>query len=265
MNGALIFAFNNETIDYVSMAAWSARRIHQHLDIPVCLVTDTNVSNTIFDCIIKVVPTAGNRRYFGDYHKDVNWYNSDRMDAYELSPWDTTLVLDADYVVASDRLATLFKVDQDFLAHRWAHDVTFGNDFAGLNYFGRYHMPMWWATVMMFRRGHQAKMIFDSMTMVKNNWAHYLHLYNNSHATYRNDHALTIALGLVNGHLLNHPNIPWSLSSIMPDYQIQQIDQDSFRVDYQGVDSKPRWIELKGQDFHAMGTKNIGEIVASAG
>lgn len=38
--GALIFAFNNEATDYVSMAAWSAKRIRHYLKIPVAVVTD---------------------------------------------------------------------------------------------------------------------------------------------------------------------------------------------------------------------------------
>ena len=38
--GALILAFNNEHTDYLAMAAWSADRIRQHLDIPVAVITD---------------------------------------------------------------------------------------------------------------------------------------------------------------------------------------------------------------------------------
>jgi len=258
MNGALIFAFNNESIDYVSMATWSARRIHRHLDIPVCLVTDTDVDNSVFDHIIKIIPSSGNRRYFDDYQRDTEWYNGERVDAYKLSPWDTTLVLDADYIVSSNRLSTLFNSNQDFLAHRWAYDVTGRNDFFGLNYFGQHHMPMWWATVMMFRRSQQAQLIFESMNMIKDNWTHYRHLYGNSRGAYRNDHALTIALGMVNGHIINHPDIPWKLASLTPEHQFKQTDTDSFRVDFVSENNKSRWIELVGQDFHAMGKKNLG-------
>ena len=38
--GMLIFAFNNEATDYIAMAAWSARNIRRHLDLPVAVVTD---------------------------------------------------------------------------------------------------------------------------------------------------------------------------------------------------------------------------------
>jgi hypothetical protein len=40
--GALIFARNNEQIDYEAMARWSARNIERHLGIPTHIVTDNS-------------------------------------------------------------------------------------------------------------------------------------------------------------------------------------------------------------------------------
>jgi len=246
--GALIFARNNEQIDYEAMARWSAKNIERHLGIPTHIVTDDSAPST-------------NARHFTDVGA-VTWHNLNRMDAYRLSPWDRTLVLDADYVVASNQLQSVLEVDQDFLAHRWAYDVTGCNNFEGLNYFGNNRMPMWWATVMMFRRSQHAELIFNSMQMIRDNWTHYRNLYKNTNATYRNDHALSIALGIVNGHTLNHPGIPWALASLTPDHKLTQIDQDSYRIDFINTKNKPQWLTLQ-QDFHAMGKQQLGEIVAN--
>ena len=71
--GALIFARNNEQIDYEAMACWSARNIERHLRIPTHIVTDDTPST--------------NTRHFTDVG-NVTWYNHNRMDAYWLSPWD---------------------------------------------------------------------------------------------------------------------------------------------------------------------------------
>ena len=38
--GVVIFAFNNEATDYIAMAAWSAKNIRRHLELPVALITD---------------------------------------------------------------------------------------------------------------------------------------------------------------------------------------------------------------------------------
>jgi hypothetical protein len=246
--GALIFARNNEQIDYEAMARWSAKNIERHLGIPTHIVTDSSAPPT-------------NARHFTDVGS-VTWHNLNRMDAYRLSPWDRTLVLDADYVVASNQLQAVLEVDQDFLAHRWAYDVTGCNNFEGLNYFGNNRMPMWWATVMMFRRSRQAELIFDSMQMIRNNWTHYRNLYRNTNATYRNDHALSIALGIVNGHTLTHPGIMWDLASLTPEHKLTQLNQDRYRVDFVNGENKIRWITLT-QDFHAMGKQQLGAIVAN--
>lgn len=246
--GALVFAINNGAIDYEAMAHWNAANIKRHLGIDTHVITTTDSE-------------IHNSRYFTDLGH-VAWYNLSRVDAYDLSPWDRTLVLDADYVVASDQLKSLLQANQDFLAHRWAYDVTGCNDFVGLNYFGEHNMPMWWATVMMFRRSRHAEMIFKSMRMVRDNWEHYRRLYKIRQATYRNDHALSIALLLCDGHNLDHAAVPWNLASLMPDADLKRIDVDRYRVDFLNSKNQPKWITIT-QDFHAMGKTQLEAIVAS--
>jgi len=247
--GALIFARNNEHTDYVAMAQWSARNIQRHLGIETHIVTDAN-------------RTDSGTRQFKDVGT-VTWHNTNRMDAYRLTPWDRTLVLDADYVVASDQLKSVLDSDQDFLAHRWAYDVTGINNFEGLNYFGDVRMPMWWATVMCFNKSRSAELIFDTMAMIRDNWTHYRNIYKNNTPTYRNDHALSIALLIVNGHTLNHNGIPWQLASLTPEHKLTQLSQDRYRVDFVNQERRARWVELR-QDFHAMGKQQLGDIVASS-
>ena len=128
--GALIFAFNNGATDYEAMARWNADNIRRHLGIPTHVVTGQQ-------------PHGTNSRHFSDLGHVV-WHNLSRADAYDITPWDRTLLIDADYVVASDALGSLLESAQDFLAHRYAYDVTDCNDFHGLNHFGAHHMPQWW-------------------------------------------------------------------------------------------------------------------------
>jgi hypothetical protein len=265
--GALIFAFNNEHTNYVQLAAWNANNIRRHLDIPVAVVTDARSNTDIldqFDVVIHAEPEAGGQRHFTDYNQTVTWYNAGRTDAYDLSPWDQTLLLDADYVVASDSLQTVINSHQDFLAHQTAVDATGENDFSGLNYFGSCKMPMWWATVVMFQKSSVAKMIFESIKMVRYNWPHYRRLYQTGTSVYRNDHALSIALGIVDGHTLTSSSIPWNLVSVLPDHRVSQVGTDHYRIDYVNSQNQLRWLDLCNQDFHAMGKKHLGDIVAKS-
>ena len=262
--GALIFAFNNESTDYVAMAQWSAKNIRRHLGIPTAIVTDVDPGDQRlrgFDQVISATASAGGTRWFEDYQATVTWHNAGRVDAYTVSPWHQTLVLDADYVVASDQIKTLLNSNQDFLAHARAYDLTGQDNFTSLNEYGEYHMPMEWATVMMFRRSDHAELIFDCMKMIKNNWRHYKDLYHIAGPTYRNDHALSIALTIVNGQTLQHNSIPWDLASVTPEHSVARINQDCYRINYVDQHKRPRWITIHNQDFHAMGKRHLEEII----
>jgi len=265
--GALIFAFDNEQTNYVAMASWSARNIRRWLNIPTAVVTDIDPNDKRlrgFDQVISATASAGGTRWFEDYQATVTWHNAGRTDAYALSPWDQTLVLDADYVVASDQLKIVLNSDQEFLAHASAYDITGTNNFAGLNDYGEYKMPMSWATVMMFRKSTHARLIFDCMAMIRANWRHYKNLYQIASSTYRNDHALSIALNIVNGQTLKYTSIPWALASVTPEHTVTRTSKDCYRIDYQDQHKRPRWTMIKNQDFHAMGKSHLEKLIETS-
>ncbi len=260
--GELIFAFNNEKTDYVSMAAWSSKRIRRHLNIPTAVVTDVDPGDprvSGFDRVITTNATSGGTRYFEDYQTSVTWHNAGRTDAYNLTPWDQTLVLDADYVVCSNQLQLVLNAPQDFIAHRDAFNVA-RPDEPFLDSFGAHKFPMWWATVMMFRQGSTAQYIFDAMHMIKTNWQHYRDLYSIAEKNYRNDYALSIALGIVSGHTLKVDSIAWPMMSVTPDTVLSRQtwqDTELWNMRYTGSDGKPKTVDIVGQDFHAMGKRHL--------
>lgn len=261
--GALIFAFNNDDIDYVAMAAWSAENIRRHLGIPVCVVTDEPTVPDAFDRVVQLARGESGSRYFEDIEKSVNWYNYNRVNALTASPWDQTLVLDADYVVASSALKPLLKSSQEFLCHRLAYDLTRPGFLDGLNNFGDRGMPMWWATVMLFQKTAYVKHIFQVMEMVRDNWRHYCDLFGIHRSTYRNDFALSMAIGVVSGHTWQCTEIPWNLASVMPHDRVGQVAQDHYEVKFLDQDRRLRRVTVKNHDFHAMGKRSLGEIIAS--
>lgn len=260
--GALIFAYNNTAFDYVKMAAWTADNVRRHLGIPVALITDRPTDH-VFDKVILQASTAKDQRWFDDAKCRVPWNNWSRPDAYDLSPWDRTLLIDADYVVASDRLKVMLDTAGEvFLCHDRAQDAASVNDFQGLNRMGTYEWPLCWATVLVYDRGSHARLIFDSMKMIRENWSHYQHIYHDSSRIYRNDHALTIALNIVNGHVRSHNHIPWPLVTVMPEHRLMQIGQDHYRLIFKKTNDREAWIEIRDQDFHAMGKQSLMDMIA---
>lgn len=260
--GALIFAFNNEATDYVKLAAWSARRIRRFLDIPVAVVTNDPGAQG-FDRVVVAEPDSGGTRHFEDYDQTVTWHNASRINAYDLSPWDQTLLLDADYVVNSSDLAWVLDCRQDFMAHNTAFDAT-GKNIDNLSRFGRYGLPMWWATVIMWRRSSLATYVFGMMQLIRQNWNHYRGLYGINQATYRNDYALSIALQIVHGCTQHIDAIPWSLCSIMPDTQLSQQSDTAWRCDYRSSQGDRRKMTFAGLDFHAMGKSHLEAVIEAA-
>lgn len=262
--GALIFAFNNEQTDYVSMAVWCARRIRYHLNIPVALVTDSADTSLDkqFELVVPAQADSGGTRYFEDYATSVTWHNANRCTAYDLSPWKRTLVIDADFVIDSSDLKTVLRSQQDFLCFRHAYDVTQDQDIL-FPTFGRYNFPMWWATVMIFNRSNTAQYIFDAMSMVQQNWQHYRDLYGIDQANFRNDYALSIALGIVSGHTLQVDSIPWKMATVMPNATLDLLNHE-WLINYKDQREKSRFIMMNGTDFHAMGKRHLEAVIASS-
>ena len=260
--GALIFAFDTEHTRYLDMAAWCAERVKDFLEISVAVVTNNPAANdeTVFDRVIYADPLGNNSRWFGDLKQHVPWHNSNRVDAYNLSPWDQTLVLDADFVVNSEDLKVILDSPQDFMCFRSAYNLARPEE-EFLTTFGNYKFPMYWATVMMFRRSNTAQYIFDAMQMIRENWTHYRNLYHISQHTYRNDYALSIALGIVSGHTLKVDSIPWGMPSVVPENKLTLTDGTFWNIEYEDVQGKSKTVSYIGVDFHAMGKRDLGEIV----
>lgn len=261
-SGCLIFAFNNSVIDYAAMADWSAANIHRHLDLPVCIATDMpkdRFKNA--DCVVQISNQHANMRAMDDFGGIVDWHNMNRMDALYVTPWDHTILLDADYVVASPQLKVLLDCP-DFLCHDLARDITGNKPDRDINVFGSMKLPMLWATVLSFRKTQQTQDIFALMQLIRDNWKHYCDLFGIRGSPYRNDFALSIAALVVNGHRLFEQTIPWPLMTVTQDHVLSKIEQDLYRVEFTNSNGQSHWITVPQQDFHAMGKKLLGGIVA---
>lgn len=259
--GALIFAFDNECIDYVSMARWSAERIHRHLGIATTIVTDQDIEPGVFDQVIQVTRSDHHgHRFFADLDQSVSWHNLDRCDAFDLSPYDRTLLIDADYVIASSVLRPLLD-SKELLCFGSAHTVGTPQR---ITTFGRSRFAMWWATACMFGRDSVAGYVFGTMRMIRDNWQHYRDLYQIDSALFRNDYALSMALSLVNGHVQPATHqIPGSMLNLLPDHRLSQQAPDAFRVDYTNSRGVPLRCVIQDQDFHAMCKSELGAVIAA--
>lgn len=205
--GVVLFAFNTK-IDYVEIARRSAKIIHKILALPVTLVTDTEINSPEFDQVILVDNTLENYKV----GQPGSWRNGDRYRAYELSPYDETLLIDSDCLTLDTNLLTLFEQDFDYRIMTDCHTLDHGPWGTSM---GTYSLPFQWATIVMFKRTEKSKMLFDLVGRVQRNYGYYLKLYHINYSSFRNDYAFTIANNMLNGYSLNmDQGIPWSVLTL---------------------------------------------------
>lgn len=204
--GVLIFAHNTAQTDYVKIANQNARLIEHFLKLPVTIITNTDAKS--------------NTRYDVDTGTVVPWLNRSRSQAYDLSPYDTTLVLDADYIILDNNLNKLLDV-VDFQIFKT-------NEFLDqpiqVQTMGKFSLPFVWATALTFTKSEFAKAVFDQVKVIEQNYAYFCSLYNVKPTNYRNDYAFAMALNAVSGYTSDQRRfIPWHLMSFATEIKQLQL------------------------------------------
>lgn len=225
--GVLIFAINS-TFDYVAAATEAARRVKKYLDLPVTLVTEQPVDSKYFDQVILLKNNTSTARHIvtATGKMNVRWFNESQVRAYELSPYDQTLLMDADYFMFNDSLGKLFDTNLDFACWENVNDLAeMKTTPARLNTIS---IPMVWATVTYFTKGEFAKSVYGFMQVIKDNWDYYSYLYHFDNHNFRNDYALSIALQALSGYSTKNFNrIPGKLHTIFSEADVLSVTDDT--------------------------------------
>jgi hypothetical protein len=200
--GIVAFAVNTSTTDYVGIANKTLKLAGQILNLPYTIITEDSVCEYI----------RPSTRHDRDLGKFVEWKNMGRNSAYHASPYDETLVIDVDYVVQDDSLLKIFDVPWDYLLMRDARSLT-NEDVPTL--MGAHSLPYVWATVFAFRKTSRAKMFFDLVTRIQDNYHYYRELFNVESRTYRNDYAFAMADVIMSGFALNTHSIPGPMLNVL--------------------------------------------------
>ena len=258
--GVLLFAHNSPSVDYYAMAVATAKRIKHFLDLPVTVVTDSNTVLTeteVFDQILFATPDPSNIKL-----KEV-WINKGRYQAYALSPYDQTILLDIDYVINSYTLLKTFDLPTDFCCHHTSRFLMQPD--AETERLSRVSFKIVWATVVRFDKTPRSKQIFDCLEMIQNNYVYYSQLHRFVHSPFRNDFALTLALRMVNGHLAIPDHvIPWNLVHVGNNTTIHRVSDTEYIAMFdKWRNSKivKEYVPIKDADFHMMNKTNFMELI----
>jgi len=228
--GVLLFANNNGTLNYVKQAYFLAKRIKKYLNLPTSIVTNINIHDKfpdyvdVFDNIIhdSVSYNETNKRYHdGDLHDvTAKFYNSNRVNAYNLSPYDETIVMDTDYIICNDILKNCFLQQKDFLIYKDAIHI---GTHTGTPEFLRVSdtsVDFYWATIFFFRKTAETKIFFDLLQHIEKNYMHYRSMYQFRTTVFRNDFAFSIAIHIMNGYQTG------DFAGLLPGKKFYAIDKD---------------------------------------
>lgn len=205
--GVLLHAHGTHPINYVQQAIFCAEQIKEHLQLPVALVTSESTGvkkypeGRHFSHVIRVKPsnTKQKRKFLdGETYKQVTWDNHSRIDSYDLTPFEETIVMDTDLIVGNSNLLKCFDSNKDFLInnesiyvnakHRKDLRIGYMNNF----------IKMYWATCFYFKKTKWTKEFFELLKHIKFNYEFYRFAYNIIETKYRNDYAFTIAMHMMN-------------------------------------------------------------------
>jgi hypothetical protein len=227
--GILAFASNTASIDYERIAGLSLQLAQHHLQVPVKVV---------------VPPTQDqwhNFRKDVDTGEIIKWNNHSRYSAFESSPWDETIVIDADYLVLTTRLNMLWNsVSPLLLCRENRYLDTQDAALSGID-------PVW-ATVFYFRKNSRTEMFFDTVSRIQRHWNYYRVLYGIANLSFRNDFAFAIADQILNGYTVSqHNTMPFNITTAESAVDNIELDQDWMVV--RGLKTAH---VLPRQDLHVM-------------
>ena len=138
--GIVIFAHNNRQIDYGKIALANACTIKDSMsNNNVTLITDDGTANWLykeyskefvdskFDQIklIKRRKVSNQKRFYDTRYTKVmeTFYNINRNEIYDLSPYNETLVIDADYFICNNMLDQCWNLKYDLQINSQSKDI----------------------------------------------------------------------------------------------------------------------------------------------
>lgn len=229
--GVLLYAMNTKQMDYGKIANVGAMLIEKHLGLPVSVVVDkrSTVDPGLFDQVIVHNPKRNQLDLLED--RGSSWRNKERHAYLALTPYDQTLVLDSDYLVFNNRLATLFDgVEPLYLTY----DAVKTNGDAvepSERYISEYSLPLVWGTCFYFRKSPEASLFFDLVEYVRSNYGYFTQLYELSTQMYRNDFTFAIAAHMYSGYRAGAiARNPFPIVTAYPGSIIAKVDYDGLTL-----------------------------------
>jgi len=282
--GVIMFAHNNSEIDYFRLAVVNALLIQKNTGIKnITVVTDPHslkqgektlgkrlikkaINNIIVTEKDKNFKERNLRLYKDTSHstKHLQFYNVNRCDAYDLSPYDETILVDVDYLILSDTLNHCWGHNNELMMNWKYQDIMYERKDPSLARLNDMGITMYWATVVYFRKTEYVESFFNLVKHVRNNPQYYKDLYKWQGTLYRNDYSFSIAAHVMSGFVdKGIPQLPTTLyKSFDTDDIHSAVDENTIIMYLEKPRSPGDFMLTKWQDvdLHVMNKWAINRI-----
>lgn len=272
-SGILIFAHNSRDVDYALTAVISAGLAKHYLKVPVSLVSDQPTIDwmksssyyhkalEVFDKIIEINrPAITNYRNIKDgaAASTIPFINATRADAWELTPYDRTLLIDSDYLIFSNTLSNYWEHKSSFMISSAMNDIK-GDRIGVLDkWVSDESIPLLWATTIMFTKNQESKLYFDLVKTIKENYEIFSKIYRFDTRVFRNDIAFSIAKHTIEGFTTEVNNLLPPILTVQDKDVIHSITESGIKLLIQdNVSNQMILTNVKDRDLHIMNKQSI--------
>ncbi len=288
--GVCFFAYNNEELDYIKFALFAANQIKKHFKQHnnTALITDydgkgylesmysTKEIEKLFDHVIVDKTNYANhdnmRFHFDTAYTEFKapFKNRQKHDVYWLSPFEQTLLLDIDYIVQSNHLEYLLEDNNEQPVQMFdnAHYLKYDTPPFPERYLHPNGIPMWWSTVIYFKKSPGAQMFFDLWSHIADNYDYYKFLYGFSGKLFRTDFCVSIALHILNG--MQHGDLIQPIAGTMLNMDQKDdiaLSKNPENFHFLAHDRDEPWkyllVHTHNQDIHIMNKRALMRAIES--
>lgn len=272
--GVVLIARNNREIDYILQAIFLAKRVREYLDLPTTIITDNaeylkkHNAEQFFDKIIIVDNSIFyTKKKYRDgllYQNSLEFKNTNRSSVFELTPYDETLLLDTDLMIADCMFLRCFDQSLDLMMYSDAFELSGWRDTSEFKYITDTGPKFYWATAVFFRKTETTKIFFNLIQHIQENWLHYKKLYQVSSPVFRNDFAFSIAAHIMNGYVDNQfiNKMPGTLYYTTDRDILLEIDKDEFLFLLEKENQCEYFLSrIKSKTVHIMNKYSLNRII----
>lgn len=231
----MVHAYNNCAIDYGLLALCCCLLIKKHLSVnKTVLITceDTldwlqkTQSHDLIDYAFDYIKVTDRnwylptRQFYDTIHAvhSVEYDNESRFKSYWLSPFEETILVDADFLILDKSIDAIWGCDEDLLINKLVTNLNFTQkniDELNKNY-NEVGIPRYWSSIMYFKKTPRSQFLFHLASFIKMNWKEFWQFHKQDLNTYISfDQALSVAVHLMNSQIDVDSIKPFSLQPLL--------------------------------------------------